>query len=467
LPGGWIADRFIGQRKAITVGGVGILAGNAMLALPIPGLFYPGLAIIAIGTGFLKTNVSTVVGQLYKPSDIRRDSGYTLYYVGINLGALFAPVVGLLIAQNPGFRHLLERHGIDPNLCWNIGFAIPALGMAVGLVQYLLGQPNLGDAGLRPTIPGDPRKAARDRTVLAAITGGLIGLIAAGLIVDRFVYQLSGDVLVNAFGIGLMVAAIAIFAGFYRTARDAGERKRVSAMIPLFIGCIAFFGVSEQASTTLSLFAERLVRRDYLGLHVVASAYQFINSGLIVLLASGFAVFWLRLARAGKEPSTVNKFAIGMVLTAVSFVVMLPTLSTVTAVEGLNQDYLFAFPYRTVSPNFLIALYFFTTCGELCISPVGMSSMSRLAPTRIAGMVMGTWFLGVSIGNYLAGRAAGLSASRGYGFLFVTLIVASLLIAGALFLVAPMIRRMMQGDQPAELPKAIVTPKAEDAAVAE
>jgi POT family proton-dependent oligopeptide transporter len=176
---------------------------------------------------------------------------------------------------------------------------------------------------------------------------------------------------------------------------------------------------------------------------------------------------WLRLARTGKEPSTVNKFAIGMVLTAVSFVVMLPTLSTVTVVEGLNQDYLFAFPYRTVSPNFLIVLYFFTTCAELCISPVGLSSMSKLAPSRIAGMVMGTWFLGVSIGNYLAGRAAGLSASHGYGFLFVSLIVASLLIAAALFAVAPMIRRMMQGDRPADLPKAIISPRAEDVAPAD
>jgi POT family proton-dependent oligopeptide transporter len=464
LPGGWIADRFIGQRKAITVGGVGIVIGNAMLALPVDALFYPGLAIIAIGTGFLKTNVSTVVGQLYKPDDIRRDSGYTIYYMGINIGAGLAPLVGLLIAQNQGFRDLLDSHGIDPNLCWKLGFAVPAIGMTVGLVQYAFGAGRLGDAGLRPTIPSDPRKAARDRTALVAMCGGLIGLLVVGLAVDRFVHPLGGDVVVNAFGIGLALAAVAIFAGFYRTARDAGERKRVTAMIPLFIGCVAFFGVSEQASTTLSLFAERLVHRNYLGLHVVASAYQFINSALIVLLASVFAAIWLRLARAGKEPSTVTKFAIGMVFTAVSFIVMLPALSTVSVVEGVNQDYLFAFPYRTVSPNYLIALYFFTTCAELCISPVGLSSMSRLAPTRVAGMVMGTWFLGTSIGNYLAGRAAGLSATHGYGFLFQTLIISSLVIAAALFLVAPVIRRMLQGDQPAELPKAIVQPKAEDVA---
>lgn len=466
LPCGWIADRFLGQRKAVAIGGVGIILGNAMLASPIDPLFFPGLAIIAVGTGFLKTSASTIVGQLYRPDDIRRDSGYTIYYMGINLGAGLAPLVGMFIAQNPGFRHLLQNHGMDPNLCWKIGFAVPAIGMTVGLVQYLLGSAKLGDAGLYPTVPTEPVRAARDRKTLVVIVGGLVGLLVGGVVIDRYVYALSDAVVVNAFGIGLAIAAIAIFSGFYRTARDAGERRRVLAMIPLFVGCIAFFGVSEQASTTLSLFAERLVHRDYLGLHVVASAYQFINSGVIVLLASGFAWFWLRLARSGKEPSTVNKFAIGMVINALSFVVMLPTLATVNTVYGVNTNYLFAFPHRSVSPNYLIAMYVLSGCAELCISPVGLSSMSKLAPARVAGMVMGTWFLGVSIGNYLAGRAAGLSASHGYGFLFTTLILSSAVIAVALFAVAPAIRRMMANDaaEPAKLPRAVAEPRKTDAA---
>jgi proton-dependent oligopeptide transporter, POT family len=472
LPCGWIADRFMGQRKAVTIGGIGIIAGNAFLASPIDALFYPGLALIAIGTGFLKTNVSTIVGQLYKPDDIRRDSGYTIYYMGINIGAGIAPLVGMLIAQNPGFRALLESHGMDPNLCWKIGFAIPAVGMTVGLIQYLVGYRRLGDAGLHPIIPSEPARAARDRTVLGVVLGGTVALVVITLGIDRYIHPLSSEAVVNAFGIGLLVAAIAIFTGFYRTARNAGERKRVLAMIPLFVGCIAFFGVSEQASTTLSLFAERLVHRDYLGLHVVASAYQFINSAVIVLLASVFAWLWLRLARSGHEPSTVNKFGIGMVINALSFVVMLPTLSTINTVYGVNTDYLFAFPYRTVSPNYLISMYVLSGCAELCISPVGLSSMSKLAPARVAGMVMGTWFLGVSIGNYLAGRAAGLSASHGYGFLFVTLILSSAVIALALFAVAPAIKRMMAGDHTdrADLPKAVAEPrsstgKADDVAV--
>lgn len=456
LPGGWIADRFIGHRRAITVGGLGIMAGNAMLALPIASLFYPGLALIAIGTGFLKTNASTIVGMLYRPDDIRRDSGYTIYYMGINIGAGIAPAIGMLMAQNYGFRNFLSSHGIDPNLAWNLSFAVPAIGMGVGLLQYAFGGNKLGDVGMYPTVPSDVKRAARDRTTLGAIIGGLVGLIGIGLCVDKFIVPIDKTLLVNAFGIGLTVAAVAIFVGFYKTARDSGERKRVTAMIPLFIGCIAFFAVQEQASTTLSLFAERLTRREYLGFHVVASAYQFINAVLIVVLASVFAWLWLRLAKLGKEPSTVNKFAIGMVLTALSFVVMLPTLATVGVAEDVNQNYLFAFPYRVVSPNYLILLYFITTCAELCISPVGLSSMSKLAPARISGMVMGTWFLGLAIGNYMAGRAAGLSASHGYGFLFLTLIIMSLAVASVLFVVAPMIRRALKGEPPTGLPKAIV-----------
>ena len=442
LPGGWVADRFLGQRRSVTIGGIGIMAGNAMLALS-DALFYPGLVVIALGTGFLKPNISTIVGQLYKPDDIRRDAGFTLYYVGINIGAGAAPLIGMLLAQSHGFRSFLESHSIDPNLCWKIGFAVPALGMALGVVQYLLGYQRLGEAGLHPTVPSDANKAGRDRKVLVAIVAGLAGLVLVAVGIDRFITPLTKEAIVNAFGVGLLIAAIAIFVGYFKTARDSGERKRVTAMIPLFIGGIAFFAVFEQASTTLSLFAERLVHRQYLGLHVVASAYQFINAGCIIVMASAFAWMWLKLAKAGKEPTSVNKFAIGTVFTAISFVVMLPTLSTISQVDGVNPDYFFAHPFRTVSPNFLVALYFFSTCAELCISPVGLSSMSKLAPKRLAGMVMGTWFLGTAIGNYLAGRAAALSASHGYAFLFYTLIIMSLVIAAALFGVAPMIRRVL------------------------
>ncbi len=444
LPGGWIADRFLGQRRAVTWGGIGIALGAVLLALPYDGLFYPGLVVNAIGTGLLKPNISTIVGQLYKPGDIRRDAGFTIYYMGINIGALFAPFICGYLAQNEGFRAFLGDHGIDPNLCWKFAFAAPAVGMIAGVLQYVTGK-RLGDAGMHPTIPTDPQKAARDRTVLAVVLGGLGLLLVAGVVIAfTGVLDISQDDIELGFGIGLTIAAIGLFVGLFKNARDDKERKGVIAMIALFLGCIMFFGIFEQASSTLNVFADDKVRHDWLGLHLESSYLQSANSFFVLLAAPFFAALWLRLAKRGKEPTSVTKFAIGMVLVALSFVVMLPALPDVVA-------------NVRVSPNYLILLYFVYTCAELCISPVGLSTMSKLAPARIAGMVMGTWFLGTSIGNFIAGNAAKLSESQGYGFLFKMLIISALITSAVLFFVAPKIKRMM-GDEPTTLPKAIAKP---------
>ncbi|HEX5060036.1 MAG TPA: peptide MFS transporter [Kofleriaceae bacterium] len=438
LPGGWIADRFMGQRKAVTVGGVGIALGNAMLALPIDSLFLPGLAVIAFGTGFLKPNISTLVGQLYKPDDVRRNAGYTIYYMGINIGAGAAPLVGMFIAQSPSFRAMLADHGIDPNMCWKIGFAVPAVGMVFGLIQYFIGYKKLGTAGIQPTIPTDKVKANRDVTVLKTIAASLVVLIGGGILIDQFVYELSGELIGNIFSVGLLIAAVAVFVGFFKGARDHNERTRVAAMLPLFIGAIAFFALFEQASTTMSLYAERIVDRHLLGFYVPASFYQFWNAIFIVILAAPFAAMWLKLGKAGKEPTSVNKFGIGMIFAALSFCVMLPTLAQAETAQCLTKE-----GCNLVSPYYLVVFYFVSTLSELFISPVGLSSMFGLAPQRLAGMVMGTWFLATAIGNYIAGRAASISEGHGYGYLFKLLIVSALVIAAALFAVAPRIKRMM------------------------
>lgn len=454
LPGGWIADRFIGQRRSVTLGGIGIAVGNAMLALN-DALFFPGLAMIALGTGFLKPNVSTIVGQLYSKDDPRRDAGFTIYYMGINIGAGIAPLIGVIFAQTEWFRHVLQRHHIDPRLSWKVAFAIPAIGMVAGVIQYLVGYKKLGDAGLHPTIPEDPSKAARDRKTLVGIVVGLISVVAGGILINKYVTPIGKDLLQNIFGVGLVIASVGVFTLFYKSARDSDETKRVTAMIPLFVGAIAFFMVFEQASTTMSVFAESLVRRDYLGFHVPSIAYQFVNAGCILALAPLFAWLWTRLGRVNKEPSSVNKFGIGTLFTLLSIVILLPALATISQVDGVEQQHMWAFPFRTVSPNYLIVFYLISTCSELCISPVGLSSMSKLAPARLAGMVMGTWFLAAAIGNYLAGRAAQLAA-HGFGFLFWVLIIASAVIAVALFAVAPAIKRMLSSTDKAPLPTARV-----------
>ncbi len=282
-------------------------------------------------------------------------------------------------------------------------------------------------------------------TRLKLIIGGLVGVAAVlvGLAVGT---DINPDRIGDIFGIGLAIGAVVVFYGFFKNARDAGERRRVIAMIPLFIGAIGFFGIFEQASTTLSVFAEDLTQRKLLGMTIEASYYQSVNGLFIVALAPIFAAMWIRLARARKEPSSVNKFAIGMVLVAISFVVMLPTLSTVPSLEFMQTvaaGKAVIAESQKVSGGYLIALYFVYTCAELCISPVGLSSMSKLAPQRLAGMVMGTWFLGTAIGNYLAGRAAGFAEKRGFAFLFPFLIIGALVIALAMFVVAPMIKKMM------------------------
>lgn len=454
LPGGWIADRFLGQRNAVTYGGICIAAGNALLAMPTSSLLYPGLALAALGTGLLKPNVSTIVGQLYSDEDPRREAGFTIYYMGINIGAFGAPFVCGFLAESETFRGFLASHGLDPALSWKFAFGAVAIGMVAGLIQYLFGQGRLGEAGAKPTVPTDPARAARDRQIL----GGIIGvLVAVGALCVVFRDSLTADLIGNVFPVILAVLSVALFTGLYLSGRDAGERRRVIAMIPLFLGAIAFFGIFEQASSTLNLFAARNTTPGFLGF-MIPSYYQSVNSVFIIALAPAFAWLWIALGRRGKEPSSVNKFGIGMLLITVSFVIMLPTLAAEAAgvIGGSGPD---AADYKEkVSGVYLFGLYFFYTCSELCISPVGLASMSRLAPKRLAGMVMGTWFLGTSIGNYIAGQAAGFSSTRGHDFLYYTIIVSSLAVAAGLFVVAPLIRKMMSagdaGGAPAPLPKA-------------
>lgn len=428
LPGGWIADRFLGQRKAVTIGGIGIALGNAVLAIPSIGdLFYIGLILIAIGTGFLKPNISSLVGQLYKEGDVRRDAGYTIYYMGINIGATIAPFVCGYLSQDADFRALLVEQGLDPNLTWSFAFGAAAVGMVLGLTQYLVMNRALGDAGLYPTIPEDPSRAARDRKVLGAIG---IGILLLGAVIA--LVQPSKDAIKETMGIGLIIGSFVLFYGLYRSARNAKEKRGILAMIPLYIGAISFFAIFEQAPTTLNIYADNLIHREFLGMEIPASYYQSVNAIFIVALAPVFAAIWVWLGRRNKEPTSVNKFAIGMVLMSLAFVVMIPA-------SGASEA-------NKVSPAYLIALYFFFTVSELCISPVGLSSMSKLAPARLGGMVMGIWFLGTAIGIYLAGRATEISSGKGFNYLFTFLLIASLVVAAVLFVVAPMIKRMMAKD---------------------
>lgn len=450
LPGGWIADRYIGQRMAVLIGGIIIILGHVTLALPSESAFIPGLGFLVIGTGFLKPNVSTIVGQLYAKSDPRRDAGYTIYYMGINIGALLAPIIcGTLLAESDDLRVWLKDAGISPNAAWHFGFGAAAIGMFFGVVQFIFGTKHLGTAGAPP-----PKRTAHHVSkpippVVLAIVGASLAIVA-GFTWWRFNDAgIDEATVADAFGVGLAVLSISLFIilhGF--VARDADERRRVRAMMVLFLGCLSFFGLFEQAGSTLSIFAEKQVDRDLLGLHIEQSAYQSLNAGYVILLAPVFAALWIALAKRDREPTSVTKFSIGMVITALSFVTLLPALLGPIA-DG-----------EKTSGLYLFALYLVSTCAELCISPVGLSTMNKLAPDRLAGFVMGIWFLATAVGYYIAGRAehevGRLAKSldlHPHAGMFYLLIVFALIIALVLYLLAGPVKRML-GNEP-ELPKAV------------
>ncbi len=468
LPGGWLADRFLGQQRAVLYGGVIIMFGHIVLAIPSHDTFYGGLGLIIVGTGLLKPNASTIVGQLYDKNDIRRDAGYSIFYMGINIGAFIAPLACGYLAQNENFRGYLFSKDIDMNLAWHLGFGAAAVGMALGIVTYQLMRKHLGAAGRDPA----PRPAVADRkpvpskvwlivAATAAITLAfalwrtqwpysfvsglsisLADLTANGIPLDK-------AVVADCFGVGLALVAIAVFLIMYQAvAVDRDEKNRVLAMAVLFFGCLSFFGIFEQAGSTLSFFAEERTQRTVLGIDFPSSYWQFVNAGWVIALAPVFTFLWIWLARRGKEPFAVNKFAIGMVIAGLAFV---PLFFAIPAIDRGERS----------SAGYLLTYYLLATCAEMCISPVGLSVMNKLAPPRLAGFVMGVWFLAISIGLYIAGRAevevGKLSATLewGTGGIFYLIMIFALIVAAILFAAAGPVRRMLASSA-APLPTAKV-----------
>jgi POT family proton-dependent oligopeptide transporter len=431
LPGGWVADRVLGLRRAVFVGGVVIMTGHICLAMPSMTTFYLGLVLIAIGTGLLKPNVSALVGKLYATEDVRRDAGYSIYYMGINTGAFVAPIITGWLAQSEGFKRILTSMGMSAHSSWHWGFGAAAVGMFLGLVQYRLGGKHLSQDGLRPVRPTDPVAAAKvDRQVRLA------GLVTLGVLALGATLVLTGTVALDAEAISrnFRWVLFAITAAFFAWLFLAGEwtreeRKRLLVITVLFVAATVFWMAYEQAGSTLNLFAERNTDNSLLGHRFPASWYQSLPPLFIILFAPVFAAIWLRLGH--RNPSSPAKFAIGLLLLGIGFALMIGAATV--AASGVR-----------VSPMWLVLSYLFQTLGELCLSPVGLSAMSKLAPARVAGLVMGVWFLASSVGNYLAGMAASVYETVPLPTLF-TLVTATALATGVVLalLVRP-IRRMLE-----------------------
>jgi proton-dependent oligopeptide transporter, POT family len=430
VPGGWVADRVLGLRRTVFVGGVIIMSGHICLAIPSISTFYLGLALIACGTGLLKSNVSVLVGQLYRADDVRRDAGYSIYYMGINTGALIAPLITGWLAQGDTFKRVLVSAGIRPETSWHWGFAAAAVGMFLGLVQYTLGGKHLSPDGLRAVRPSDPAAAAKvDRQVR------LIGIAAVAIVLIGVVLVLSGVVAFDPETISrnfkwvLIGVTVAFFSWlFLSRGWTREERKSLVVIAVLFAAAVVFWMAYEQAGSTLNLFAERNTDNSIFGYRFPASWYQSLPPLFIILFAPVFAVLWVRLSK--RNPSSPAKFAIALLLLGLGFAVMIGAATA--AVAGAR-----------VSPMWLVVSYLLQTLGELCLSPVGLSAMSVLAPVRIAGLVMGVWFLALSVGNYLAGMASSVYETMPLPKLFTIVTLTALGTALVLALLVKPIRKMM------------------------
>ena len=414
LPGGWIADRILGQQKSVLYGGVLIAAGYLMLAIPSVTALYTGMTIVVLGTGLLKPNISTVVGQLYEPGDARRESGFSIFYMGINIGSTIAP---------------LACGWVGEKINWHWGFGLAGLGMAAGVVTYWVGLKRLGPAGLHPVEPPAPEVGAQWRRsfrsgvlAVALLLAAGIGLQASGLM------EMDAGTLVNFAGFVLVGLTLALFAWmFFGGGWTAEERKRLAVIAVLFCGSALFWAAFEQAGSSFNLFARNATDHVLWGFDFPASWFQSLNAAFIIAFAAVFAWIWIRMGE--RQPSSVMKFALAMFCAAGGFGVMM--LAAQRAAGG-----------GKVSPLWLVLTYLLHTFGELLLSPVGLSAMTRLAPVRVAGLMMGVWFLSLSMGNYLAGRLAAFYGALPPYDLFRALGVLTLAAAVVLAVIARPVSRL-------------------------
>jgi proton-dependent oligopeptide transporter, POT family len=383
LPGGWVADRIFGQRRTVLYGGILIVAGQFFLMSPGLEGFYAGLGLLMVGTGMLKPNASTMVGQLYAPGDRRRDSGFSIYYMGINVGALLAPLACGWVGERIG---------------WRLGFGVAGLGMVVGLIQYTLGAKYLAPAGFHPAPPESPeagRRLKRNSALVAVASALILGTV--GLLAATGRLEISAQQVSASLGLVLIIVSVGIFAWLLLgRGWSVTERKRSGAILVLFLASSVFWAAYEQAGSSLSLFAERSTDRVVLGFNFPASWFQFVPALFVMVLAPMFAWLWIALGK--REPSSPAKFVWALVFGGTAFAILIPPARA--AITG-----------ALVSPWWLTSTYFLQTLGEMCLSPVGLSAMSKLAPARVAGMMMGLFFVSLSIGDYLAGTAASLYES--------------------------------------------------------
>ncbi|MBA3563058.1 MAG: peptide MFS transporter [Gammaproteobacteria bacterium] len=384
LPGGWIADRLLGAQRSVFYGGIVIMCGHFVLAIPTMQAFFVGLVLVVIGTGLLKPNISAIVGELYTRDNARRDAGFTIFYMGINLGAFLGPLVCSTLGES-------ERFG------WHYGFAAAGVGMFFGLVQYKLTQRHLGEAGAHAHHKDDSDVGAGFEKGWIGVGAGLLLIALVTFLALSGVIRFDAEALATRTTYAIVIIAACYFAYmFFWAGLDTVEKKRFVVIIVLFLATAIFWAGFEQAGSTFNLFAERYTDRivDAFNWEIPAGWFQSLNSFFIIALAPLYAALWVGLARRNLEPSTPFKFGFGLIFLGLGFVVMIFAAQLITA-------------GNSVAPTWLIMTYLLHTMGELTLSPVGLSSVTKLAPRRFVSQMMGVWFLGTALGNLIAGLIAG------------------------------------------------------------
>ncbi len=375
LPGGLIADRFLGARLAVLLGGIVIALGHFSMVFHSMTSFYSGMVLIALGTGLLKPNISAMVGGLYSENDPRRDSGFSIFYMGINIGAVLAPLVVGFLAQHEGFKAFVASMGFDPSTSWHWGFGAAGIGMTVGLIIFVLKRKQLVGVGERLR----KRKKADEPVANRPLT--------------------------------------------------SSDWKRIAAIFIFFLFTILFWAAYEQKGASLNLFAKGLVRTEVFGFRFPSSWLQSCTPFFVIILAPIFSMLWIRMGK--RQPSSPVKFTLGLLFIGLAYVLLVPG-AALTA-------------YGKISPLWLVGLYFLEVVGEMCLSPVGLSTVTKLAPVKLVGIMMGVWFLAASFGSKLAGYLSGFYVPNSgtlvklYGGIAAGLLVSAALLA----LLTPKVKKLM------------------------
>ncbi len=383
LPGGWFADRVIGQQKAIFYGGIIIIFGHLSLIISNLTFFYLGLSLIVIGTGLLKPNISAIVGELYEKNDSLKDAGFTIFYMAINLGS----ILGFFICGYLG-----------ENIGWHYGFAASGVGMTFGLIQYYCYRNKLNGIG------SSPEKSLEEKTIkIIKIAIPLLTVITLSIIIFCFYnnFYISASYIANSMTLGIVLITFAFFLYIFFFGRLSKiEKKKVFLISILFIGAALFWAGFDQAGTSFNIFAKEYTDRVIYGWEYPASWLQILNPLFVVLLSPFIAYFWIFLGKRMIEPYLTIKFGIGLIFMALGFFTI--TFGAYSALE-----------YGQTGAKWLLLTYLFHTIGELTISPVGLSAISKLSPKRFLGQMMGIWFLASSLGAIIAGILSGEATQEG------------------------------------------------------